>query len=93
MIQIAGIAAVCLLLTVLLRKENPTFALLVTVAGAGLLFYTVSKLAGSAFGILGDLKTAAGDTGAYIDLMFKILGISIVTRWCAMCAGTTARPH
>ena len=47
MIQIAGIAAVCLLLTVLLRKENPTFALLVTVAGAGLLFYTVSKLAGS----------------------------------------------
>ena len=42
MIQIAGIAAVCLLLTVLLRKENPTFALLVTVAGAGLLFYTVS---------------------------------------------------
>ena len=76
MIQIAGIAAVCLLLTVLLRKENPTFALLVTVAGAGLLFYTVSKLAGSAFGILGDLKTAAGDTGAYIDLMFKILGAS-----------------
>lgn len=38
MIQIAGIAAVCLLLTVLLRKENPTFALLVTVAGAGLCF-------------------------------------------------------
>ena len=24
--------------------------------------------------------TAAGDTGAYIDLMFKILGISIVTQ-------------
>ena len=86
MIQIAGIAAVCLLLTVLLRKENPTFALLVTVAGAGLLFYTVSKLAGSAFGILGDLKTAAGDTGAYIDLMFKILGISIVTQVvCDVC--------
>ena len=83
MIQIAGIAAVCLLLTVLLRKENPTFALLVTVAGAGLLFYTVS---GSAFGILGDLKTAAGDTGAYIDLMFKILGISIVTQVvCDVC--------
>ena len=86
MIQIAGIAAVCLLLTVLLRKENPTFALLVTVAGAGLLFFTVSKLAGSAFGILGDLKTAAGDTGAYIDLMFKILGISIVTQVvCDVC--------
>ena len=86
MIQIAGIAAVCLLLTVLLRKENPTFALLVTVAGAGLLFYTVSKLAGSAFGILGDLKIAAGDTGAYIDLMFKILGISIVTQVvCDVC--------
>lgn len=82
MIQIAGIAAVCLLL----RKENPTFALLVTVAGAGLLFYMVSKLAGSAFGILGDLKTAAGDTGAYIDLMFKILGISIVTQVvCDVC--------
>ena len=81
MIQIAGIAAVCLLLTVLLRKENPTFALLVTVAGAGLLFYTVSKLAGSAFGILGDIKTAA-----YIDLMFKILGISIVTQVvCDVC--------
>ena len=60
--------------------------LLVTVAGAGLLFYTVSKLAGSAFGILGDLKTAAGDTGAYIDLMFKILGISIVTQVvCDVC--------
>ena len=90
MIQIAGIAAVCLLLTVLLRKENPTFALLVTVAGAGLLFYTVSKLAGSAFGILGDLKTAAGDTGAYIDLMFKILGISIVTQVVCRDNGASA---
>ena len=39
-----------------------------------------------AFGILGDLKTAAGDTGAYIDLMFKILGISIVTQVvCDVC--------
>lgn len=56
MIQIAGIAAVCLLLTVLLRKENPTFALLVTVAGAGLLFYTVSKLAGRRLWYIGRLK-------------------------------------
>ena len=82
MIQIAGIAAVCLLLTVLLRKENPTFALLVTVAGAGLLFYTVSKLAGSAFGILGDLISCS-----------RSWALPSLPRWCAMCAGTTARPH
>ena len=44
MIQIAGIAAVCLLLTVLLRKENPTFALLVTVAGPVILYGTLSSV-------------------------------------------------
>lgn len=86
MIQIAGIAAVCLLLTVLLKKENPAFALLVIIAGAGLLFLTVSKMAGDAFSVLSNLKTEAGESAAYVDLMFKVLGISIVTQLvCDVC--------
>ncbi len=68
------------------EKREPHLCFAGHCGRSGLLFYTVSKLAGSAFGILGDLKTAAGDTGAYIDLMFKILGISIVTQVvCDVC--------
>ena len=82
MIQIAGIAAVCLLLTVLLSA----LVVKAVLPEEGSFPAVAASCCLASFGIFGDLKTAAGDTGAYIDLMFKILGISIVTQVvCDVC--------
>lgn len=86
MMQVFGIAAVCLLLAVFLKSENKMFALLVTLGGAVLIFLISSDAAFSVFDILADIEDSAGYTGTYITMMLKVLGISIVTQVvCDIC--------
>lgn len=86
MMQVFGIAAVCLLLAVFLKSENKMFALLVTLGGAVLIFLISSDAAFSVFDVLADIEDSAGYTGTYITMMLKVLGISIVTQVvCDIC--------
>lgn len=86
MMQVFGIAAVCLLLAVFLKSENKMFALLVTLGGAVLIFLISSDAAFSVFDALADIEDSAGYTGTYITMMLKVLGISIVTQVvCDIC--------
>lgn len=86
MMQVFGIAAVCLLLAVFLKSENKMFALLVTLGGAVLIFLISSDAAFSVFDALSDIEDSAGYTGTYITMMLKVLGISIVTQVvCDIC--------
>lgn len=86
MMQVFGIAAVCLLLAVFLKSQNKMFALLVTLGGAVLIFLISSDAAFSVFDTLADIEDSAGYTGTYITMMLKVLGISIVTQVvCDIC--------
>lgn len=86
MIQIFGIAAICLMLSVFLKSENKLFALFVTAAGAVLIFLIVSGTAADVFSTLADIKNMDNYSGTYIALMLKILGISMVTQIvCDIC--------
>lgn len=86
MIQVFGIAAVCLLLAVFLKSQNKMFALLVTLGGAVLIFLISSDAAFNVFDALSDIEDSAGYTGTYVTMMLKVLGISIVTQVvCDIC--------
>lgn len=86
MIQVFGIAAICLLLAVFLKSENKLFALFVTSAGAVLIFLLISNTASKVFDTLSNIKDTAGYAGTYVTLMLKILGISIITQVvCDIC--------
>lgn len=86
MMQVFGIAAVCLLLAVFLKSQNKMFALLVTLGGAVLIFLISSDAAFNVFDALSDIEDSAGYTGTYVTMMMKVLGISIVTQVvCDIC--------
>lgn len=86
MMQVFGIAAVCLLLAVFLKSQNKMFALLVTLGGAVLIFLILSDAAFNVFDALSDIEDSAGYTGTYVTMMLKVLGISIVTQVvCDIC--------
>lgn len=86
MMQVFGIAAVCLLLAVFLKSQNKMFALLVTLGGAVLIFLISSDAAFNVFNALSDIEDSAGYTGTYVTMMLKVLGISIVTQVvCDIC--------
>lgn len=86
MMQVFGIAAVCLLLAVFLKRQNKMFALLVTLGGAVLIFLISSDAAFNVFDALSDIEDSAGYTGTYATMMLKVLGISIVTQVvCDIC--------
>lgn len=86
MMQVFGIAAVCLLLAVFLKSQNKMFALLVTLGGAVLIFLISSDAAFNVFDALSNIEDSAGYTGTYVTMMLKVLGISIVTQVvCDIC--------
>lgn len=86
MMQVFGIAAVCLLLAVFLKSQNKMFALLVTIGGAVLIFLISSDAAYNVFDALAEIEGSAGYTGTYVTMMLKVLGISIVTQVvCDIC--------
>lgn len=86
MMQVFGIAAVCLLLAVFLKSQNKMFALLITLGGAVLIFLISSDAAFNVFYALSDIEDSAGYTGTYVTMMLKVLGISIVTQVvCDIC--------
>lgn len=86
MMQVFGIAAVCLLLAVFLKSQNKMFALLVTLGGAVLIFVISSDASFNVFDALSDIEDSAGYTGTYVTMMLKVLGISIVTQVvCDIC--------
>lgn len=86
MMQVFGIAAVCLLLAVFLKSQNKMFALFVTLGGAVLIFLISSDAAFNVFDALSDIEDSAGYTGTYVTMMLKVLGISIVTQVvCDIC--------
>lgn len=86
MMQVFGIAAICLLLAVFLKSQNKMFALLVTLGGAVLIFLISSDAAFNVFDALSDIEDSAGYTGTYVTMMLKVLGISIVTQVvCDIC--------
>lgn len=80
MIKALGISIVTLLCSLILRDKNRTFALILSIAGACLLFGTViSELSEVVNGII-DYTRDINSSLPFIKLMLKVLGITLSTQ-------------
>lgn len=78
--QLALVAVVVALMAVLLKGQRPEQAvLLVLGAGIGILALLLHR-AGSLFGTVRDLLAQSGLSSEYVQILFKGLGICLVTQ-------------
>jgi stage III sporulation protein AD len=85
-VEIARIAAVGIIgaaLAVILRKDNPTFAMFVGVATGIAVFALTIPAIETALGILTDLENRASAAFAYAPQLLKIVGICYIAEFGA----------
>lgn len=83
LLKLAALCAVCLLPVVLLRKQAPEQALLLT---AAILAAAAARCLALALPLLEELRTLfdrAGVEPAYLSILLRTLAAALVTRLCA----------
>ena len=80
MIRIAGISLAALILGMFLRRHNKTVSLLLIMfACAAVFFESISSLS-EIVDSLNELASGMGEISSYLKIMFKVLGIALVTQ-------------
>ncbi len=80
MIRIAGISLAALILGMFLRRHNKTVSLLLVMFGCAAVFFeSISSLA-DIVDSLNELASGIGELSAYLKIMFKVLGIALITQ-------------
>ena len=83
LLKLAALCAVCLLPVVLLRKQAPEQALLLTIA---ILAVTAARCLSRALPLLEEVRTLlerAGIEALYLSILLRTLAAALVTRLCA----------
>jgi stage III sporulation protein AD len=81
MIKLVGIAISVLFCSLLLKDKNRTFAIIISVAGGCMLFLIVSSELSDIVSSISDICSSMDSTAAYIKLMLKVLGITLITQF------------
>lgn len=80
MIRIAGISLAALILGMFLRRHNKTASLLLIMfACAAVFFESISSLS-EIVDSLNELASGMGEISSYLKIMFKVLGIALITQ-------------
>ncbi len=80
MIRIAGISLAALILGMFLRRHNKTVSLLLIMfACAAVFFESISSLS-DIVASLNELALGMGEISSYLKIMFKVLGIALITQ-------------
>lgn len=80
MTAVVGISLTALILSLFLKDSNKTVSVILVLFAAALLFF---KMLGSVSEItktLNEIAGRAGELTSYIKLMFKVLGIALITQ-------------
>lgn len=86
MIKIVAIALCVLMCSIVLKQENKTFALVISLAGAVLVFITVSDKVYQLFSKIISLSSDVPVGLSYVKLMLKVLGVVLITGFtCDIC--------
>lgn len=83
MIKIAGIALAVLFCALIVKDKNHTVAALLSVAGGIMLLTAVIGKFSEIIGAVRDFTGSSSVTDAYVKLMLKALGITILTQFVA----------
>jgi stage III sporulation protein AD len=81
MIKLVGISVALLLCSIVMREYNKTFALIVSLAGAVLMFASVSDKIYDIINQITDISSSVESSLSYIKLMLKVLGIILITQF------------
>lgn len=76
--QVLGFCLAALLLLVVLRKERPEMAVILSLAVGALLFLYLLPPLGQVFRLLRDLGTRAGVEAETLGIVLKIIGLAYV---------------
>lgn len=80
MIHIIGISIVALIFGLFLRQHNKTVSLILIIfACVAVFFESVSSL-NEIIDVLSDMANGMGETSSYLKIMFKVLGIALITQ-------------
>ncbi len=84
-IKIVSFALITLLIVIMVKKERPDIALLISlIAGIIVFMFLVSKLT-IIVNFLQTLSNKANIDIVYLDTVFKILGIAYLSSFCEIC--------
>lgn len=81
MIQIVGVSITILLLSIILKNYNKSFAIILSVVGAIILFVFVSDKVSSLVDSIYQISENVSGIYEYIKLMLKVLGIVLITQF------------
>ncbi len=81
MAKVLGIAFCVLMCSLVLKEHNKSFALILSVAGGILSFFTVSNKISELFSSLMSLSQTVPSGVVYVKLMLKVLCIVIITQF------------
>lgn len=82
-LKAAALCAVCVLPVVLLRKQSPEQALLLTLAVAAVVLGWCMSLAAPLAEEIRELFQKAGVEAAYVAVLLKTVAAALITRFCA----------
>lgn len=78
MIKIVGISFVVLLCTIALKKYNFTYAVLLSICGAIILFFSISDKISELIDELKNISSSITGVTSYVALMLKVLSIILI---------------
>lgn len=81
MIKITAISLISLLLIIILKRVNHEFAFLITICASAVLFIIVIDDFKDVVQRIFTISSAIENLNSYISLMFKILGITLITQF------------
>ncbi len=80
MIKILSIAVCALILSILIKEQNKTIAVLLTLCSACVIFVSVASGFNNILSSLTEMSAYAGEISEYVKLMVKILGICFLSQ-------------
>ena len=80
MTHIIGISLVALIFGIFLRQHNKTVSLFLIIFASLLIFFETAGTLYEIISALNDMASGMQETSSYLRLMFKVLGIALITQ-------------
>jgi stage III sporulation protein AD len=81
--KIVGIGLVSVILAMAVRKQNPEFALLISISASVIIFLMVTPLLGQAIGMLQNIAGLMDTSSQYVTILMKIIAIAYIAEFGA----------
>jgi len=81
--QIVAIGVIGMILAVMLKRESPLFAILISLAVAVLIFILIVPPLAGLFGLVGAITSYLSSGDQYVSIIIRIIGIAYIAEFGA----------